>query len=62
MTALFTLAGLYVSAHDLLARLLADIQSSVVLVSVIWVIVLSRLEQKDVTCKHTLWFFHFSLD
>ena len=62
LTALFTLAGLYVSAQDLVARLLVDIKSSVVLVSIIWVIVLSRLEQKDVTCKHTLWFFPFSLD
>ena len=30
----------------------ADLQCSVVLVSVIWIIVLSNLEQSDVTCKH----------
>ena len=33
----------------------ADDSFSVVLVSIIWVIVLSRLEQQDVTCKLTVW-------
>ena len=32
---------------------MADLERSVVLVSVIWIIVLSRLEQEDVTCNHT---------
>ena len=38
---------------------IADLQCSVVLVSVIWIIVLSRLEQEDVTCNHTYSPFHF---
>ena len=57
LAALFTLAGLYVPTNDLSLSLsppvaAADLERSVVLVSVIWVIVVSRLEQSDLTCNH----------
>ena len=52
LTALFTLAGLYIHLNKQdRHEQSADFGSSVVLVSIIWVVVVSRLEQTDVTCK-----------
>ncbi len=54
LTALFTLAGLYVFVSDEVSISLIDVELSVVLVSIVWVIVLSRIGQSDVTCKHII--------
>ncbi|KAI4232913.1 MAG: hypothetical protein LQ352_008293 [Teloschistes flavicans] len=49
LTAIFTLAGLYVFTGEL--RVAPTDTSSVVLVSIIWVVVLSKLKEEDVTCQ-----------
>ena len=56
LTILFTVAGLYVLEKDRYSnRSVADDRNSVVIVSIIWVIVLSRAQQEDFTCRQTLW-------
>ena len=52
LTILFTLAGLYVLEEDQKSNhSVADTGNSVVVVSIIWVVALSGVQQGDATCR-----------